>query len=149
MDRPYRRNANDFGWRAGIAFTYAVRSVEGVGNLGDIFAFPNAANIPKYPANDERARVVANWVTDLPYLFGIQFSGLVTLGSGAKKDIGGPIRFNPDGYVRGGFSPPGENFLPSIGGTQLGVTMDAFNVFNHTNLGCYITPAIHGAYSSA
>jgi hypothetical protein len=158
IDRPYRRNANDFGWGAGLAFTYAVRSVEGVDALGDLFAFPNTANIPKHPANDERARVVANWITDVPYLFGIQFSGLVTLGSGAKQDIGGPIRFNPDGYVRGGFSPPGENFLifgkwvyrrvdfrlrkdfPSIGGTQLGVTMDAFNVFNYTNLGCFNTP---------
>ncbi len=158
VDRPYRRNENDFGWGAGLAFTYAVRSVEGVDALGDLFAFPNSEGIPKHPANDERARIVANWVTDVPYLFGIQFSGLVTLGSGDKKDIGGPIRFNPDGYVRGGFSPPGENFLifgkwayrrvdfrlrkdfPSIGGTQLGVTMDAFNVFNYTNLGCYRTP---------
>jgi outer membrane receptor protein involved in Fe transport len=158
IDRPYRRSSNDFGWGAGIAFTYAVRSLEGVDNLGELFAFPNTANIPKHSANDERARIVANWITDVPYLFGIQFSGLVTLGSGNKQDIGGPIRFNPDGYIRGGFSPPGENFLvfgkwvyrrvdfrlrkdfPAIGGTQLGVTLDAFNVFNYTNLGCFNTP---------
>ncbi|HLS46928.1 MAG TPA: hypothetical protein VK012_00285, partial [Gemmatimonadales bacterium] len=142
-----------------IAFTYAVRSLEGVDNLGDLFSFPNTANIPKHPANDERARIVANWITDLPYVFGIQFSGLVTLGSGPKQDIGGPIRFNPDGYVRGGFSPPGENFLifgkwvyrrvdlrlrkdfPDIGRTNIGVIVDAFNVFNYANFGCFNTPA--------
>ena len=159
VDRPYRGSETGIGWGAGLSFTYAVRSVEGVDNLGDLFAFPNTSNIPKHPANDERARIVANWITDIPYVFGVQFSGLVTLGSGAKRDIGGPIRFNPDGYIRGGFSPPGENFLifgkwvyrrvdlrlrkdfPNLGRTNIGVTVDAFNVFNYTNLGCYQTPA--------
>ncbi len=159
LERPYRGSEDGIGWGAGIAFTYAVRSLEGVDALGDLFAFPNTANIPKHPANDERARIVANWITDLPYVFGVQFSGLVTLGSGPKQDIGGPIRFNPDGYVRGGFSPPGENFLvfgkwvyrrvdmrlrkdfPDIGRTDIGVILDAFNVFNYSNFGCFNTPA--------
>lgn len=158
IDRPYRGVENGIGWGAGIAFTYAVRSLEGVDNLGDLFAFPNTANIPKHPALDERARIVANWITDMPYLFGIQFSGLITLGSGAKQDIGGPIRFNPNGYVRGGFSPPKESFLifgkwayrsvdfrfrkdfPNIGRHNIGVTVDAFNVFNYDNFGCFATP---------
>lgn len=158
LERPYRGSEDGIGWGAGIAFTYAVRSLEGVDNLGDLFAFPNTANIPKHPANDERARIVANWITDLPYVFGVQFSGLVTLGSGPKQDIGGPIRFNPDGYVRGGFSPPGENFLvfgkwvyrrvdmrlrkdfPNIGRADIGVILDAFNVFNYSNFGCFNTP---------
>jgi hypothetical protein len=159
LERPYQGSEDGIGWGAGVAFTYAVRSLEGVDNLGDLFAFPNTVNIPKHPANDERARIVANWITDVPYLFGIQFSGLITLGSGAKQDIGGPVRFNdPALYVRGGFSPPGENFLvfgkwayrsvdlrlrkdfPNLGRTSLGVTLDAFNVFNYDNLGCYNVP---------
>ena len=159
VERPYRASEDGIGWGGGIAFTYAVRSLEGVDALGDLFAFPNTENIPKHPANDERARIVANWITDVPYVFGIQFSGLVTLGSGPKQDIGGPIRFNPTGYVRGGFSPPGENFLifgkwvyrrvdmrlrkdfPDLGRANVGVILDAFNVFNYQNFGCFNTPA--------
>ncbi|MEO8198996.1 MAG: carboxypeptidase regulatory-like domain-containing protein [Gemmatimonadota bacterium] len=163
IDRPYRRSSENFGWGAGLAFTYAVRSLQGLdgfGDLGSSFpgAFPNTTNIPKHPANDERARIVANWITDVPYLFGIQFSGLITLGSGNKQDIGGPIRFNPVGYVRGGYSPPGQNFLifgkwvyrdvsirlrkdlPSFGRGNLGITADVFNVFNYNNFGCFATP---------
>ena len=159
VERPYRGSEDGIGWGGGIAFTYAVRSLEGVDAVGDLFAFPNTANIPKHPANDERARIVANWITDIPYLFGVQFSGLVTLGSGPKQDIGGPIRFNdPALYVRGGFSPPGENFLifgkwvyrrvdmrlrkdfPDLGRANIGVTLDAFNVFNYQNFGCFNTP---------
>lgn len=164
IDRPYRRSMEgDWGWGAGIAFTYAERQLEGLdasGDLGSSFpgAFPNTQNIPKHPANDERARIVANWITDVPYLWGIQFSGLITLGSGNKQDIGGPIRFNPNGYERGGFSPPGHNFLifgkwvyrnvdlrlrkdfPSFGRGRLGITLDLFNAFNYDNFGCFSTP---------
>lgn len=163
VERPYRRSTENFGWGAGLAFTYAVRSLQGLdasGDLGSSFpgAFPNTQNIPKHPANDERARIVANWITDVPYLFGIQFSGLITLGSGAKQDIGGPIRFNPNGYERGGFSPPGQNFLifgkwvyrdvsirfrkdlPQFGRGNLGITADIFNLFNYDNFGCFNTP---------
>lgn len=158
VDRPYRRSMDsEWGWGAGIAVTYAERQLEGVDNLGDLFAFPNTQNIPKHPSNDERARIVANWITDVPYLFGIQFSGLITLGSGNKQDISCPPRFCSD-YVRGGFSPPGQKFLvfgkwvyrnvdmrlrkdfPSLRGTRLGLTLDVFNVFNYDNFGCFNTP---------
>jgi hypothetical protein len=160
ITRPYRRGVDsDWGWGAGLAFTYAERELEGVDALGDLFAFPNTENIPAHPANDERARIVANFITDVPYLWGIQFSGLITLGSGNKQDIGGPIRFNPNGYERGGFSPPGKNFLifgkwvyrnvdlrirkdlPSFGRAgNLGITLDLFNAFNYDNFGCFRTP---------
>lgn len=153
VDRPYRRSSENFGWGAGLAYTYATRSVQGQDNLGDLFDFPNTIGIPKHPANDEKSRVVANWTLDVPFAYGIQFSGLITLGSGAHKDIGGPPRFNPGGtYIRGGFTPPQYTFLfipdawayrtvdvrlrkdfPNISGTTVGVTLDVFNVFNASN----------------
>jgi hypothetical protein len=158
IDRPYRRSMDsEWGWGAGISVTYAERELEGIDGVNDLFAFPNTINIPRHPSNDERARIVAHWLTDVPYLWGIQFGGLITLGSGNKQDISCPPRFCSD-YVRGGFSPPGENFLifgkwvyrsvdfklrkdfPSLRGTRLGLTLDAFNVFNYDNFGCFNTP---------
>jgi len=157
VERPYRPRRDGIGWGAGLAFTYAERSLQGVDGLGDLFAFPNTAGINKHPANDERARVVINWITDMPYLFGLQFSGLLTLGSGNKQDQGCPARFCPNDYKRGAFSPPGKKFLifgkwvyrnidlrlrkdfPEFAGTRLGVTVDAFNIFNYQNDGCFDT----------
>ena len=152
IDRPYRRSSENFGWGAGLAYTYATRSVQGQDNIGDLFDFPNTVGIPKHPANDEKSRLVANWTMDVPFAYGIQFSGLITLGSGAHRDSGGPPRFNPgQPYVRGGFTPPQSSFIipnawayrtvdirlrkdfPNISGTTLGVTLDVFNVFNYSN----------------
>jgi hypothetical protein len=155
-------------WGGGLVYTYAQRSIAGVDNLNDISgsfpgAFPNTIGIKKHTdngGNDERHRLVANWITDVPYLFGIQFSGLLTLGSGARLDIGTPPRFGgkPDTtYFRGAFVPQQYNFFvlggwayrrmdvklrkdfPPIGGTQVGISLDVFNVFNFQNLGCYDT----------
>ena len=155
IDRPYRRSSENFGWGAGLSFTYANRQLQGVDNLGDLFAFPNTENIPKHPSNDEKARIVANFITDVPYLYGVQFSGLITLGGKFRQDVGCPERFcgtgNPptgNQYERGGFTVPGtfpyrtvelrlRKDFPSIRGTNLGITLDAFNVLNHNNFGCY------------
>ncbi|MBA3343096.1 MAG: TonB-dependent receptor [Gemmatimonadaceae bacterium] len=158
VDRPYRRASLDqIGWGAGLAYTYTTRSLQGVDNLGDGFAFPNTKNIPKHPSNDEKQRVVANWITDLPYLFGIQFSGLMTLGGKYRLDVGCPGRFCGPGttgnkYERGGFTVPGtfpyrnvdvrlRKDFPSFGrmGTALGVTLDVFNALNRNNFGDYNT----------
>ena len=160
LDRPYRAvAAGKIGWGAGLGLTYATRSVAGMDNLGDLFEFPTATSIAKHPANDEKLRIVGNWIMDMPYLFGIQFSGLLTLGSGPKQDVGCPPRFGGCAatYVRGGFTPPKEPFLigdafayrnvdlrlrkdfPNFRGTTLGVTLDIFNAFNFQNLGCWNT----------
>ncbi|MEO8634560.1 MAG: carboxypeptidase regulatory-like domain-containing protein [Gemmatimonadales bacterium] len=166
LDRPYRSSSAKFGWGAGIVYTYAERSIAGSDNLNDLAgsfpgSFPTAGKIPKHAdngGNDERHRVVANWITDVPYLFGIQFSGLITLGSGARLDIGCAPRFcGPATYINGGFTPKKYNFIipgawayrrvdvrvrkdfPSFGGTRLGVTVDVFNVMNYRNFGCYNT----------
>lgn len=158
LDRPYRRrDASSIGWGAGLAYTYAERELKGVDNLGDDFAFPASRFIPRHPSNDEKHRVVANWITDLPYLFGIQFSGLATLGGKYRQDVGCPGRFCGEGdtgnaYERGGFTVPGtfpyrvvdvrfRKGFPSFGreARGLGVTLDVFNVLNRDNLGCYAT----------
>lgn len=157
VDRPYQRTSEDFGWGGGVAVTYATRSVQGADNLGDLFDFPNTLNIPRHPANDEKVHIVANWVTDVPYMDGFQFSGLITLGSGNRLDVGCPIRFCGGAYERGGFTPDRYGFIvpnafayrrvdlrlrkdfPNISGTTLGLTVDLFNAFNHQNFGCYNT----------
>jgi hypothetical protein len=157
FDRTYSRPSLDqFGWGAGISYTYAERELKGVDELGQTFAFPNAPAIPRHPANDEKHRVVANWITDIPALFGIQWSGLLTLGGKYRLDVG-CNRFcgfadqttnNP--RIPGGFTAPGtfpyQNLdmrlrkdLPRFGpsATTLGITLDVFNATNHDNLGCY------------
>jgi len=156
VDRPYRRTAeNKVGWGAGLAYTYAERSLQGVDNLGEVFAFPNAVNIPKHSSNDEKHRIVANWILDLPYLYGVQLSGLVTLGGKIRQDVGCPTRFCGSGttgnkFERGGFTVPGtfpyrnvdlklRKDFPNLGRTSLGLTLDVFNAFNRNNFGCFRT----------
>jgi len=158
LDRPYRRlDPNSIGWGAGLAYSYATRSLQGADNLLDEFDFPNSLSIPKHSANDEKQRVVANWITDLPYLFGIQFSGLATLGGKYRQDVGCAGRFCGYGttgnkFQRGGFTVPGtfpyQNIdirlrkdFPSFGRTPtaVGFTFDVFNATNHANWGCYNT----------
>lgn len=160
VDRPYRRPAPEsIGWGFGLAYTYAQRAVQGMDNLGDLFEYPNALSIPKHPpsagnnalSGDEKHRVVINGVSDLPYLWGIQLSGLATLGGKYTQDVGCPGRFCPAGYERGGFTVPGlfpyqnvnvrlRKDFTNLGTAQaFGVTLDVFNAFNHDNLGCYDT----------
>ncbi|MEX1187565.1 MAG: carboxypeptidase regulatory-like domain-containing protein [Gemmatimonadaceae bacterium] len=158
LDRPYRRaSLSSFGWGAGLAYAYSTRELEGVDGLNDDFAFPAARFIPRHPSNDEKHRIVANWITDMPYLFGIQFSGLATLGGKYKQDVGCPGRFCGEGttgnaYERGGFTVPGtfpyrnvdmrfRKDFPTFGRTPVnfGITVDLFNAFNRDNFGCYRT----------
>jgi hypothetical protein len=159
LDRAYKRASIDqFGWGAGLALTFARRWLQGVDNLGDTFAFPSASEIPKHPApNDEKTRVVGNWIADVPYLWGIQWSGLVTLGGKVRIDAGcgrfcSSTDFANNPRLVGGFEPKGtfpyqnvdmrlRKDFPRFGRSNmaLGVTLDVFNVLNHANLGCYNT----------
>ncbi len=160
LDRPYsRQSSGDIGWGAGLAYTYANRSVQGMDNLGDLFEFPNALGIPKHPSTsgnnslsgDEKHHLVANGVVDLPYLYGIQLSGIATFGGQYLQDVGCPGRFCGTNYERGGFTVPGtfpyqnwnfrvrKDFLSLGTSKSVGVTMDLFNAFNRDNLGCYNT----------
>ena len=104
----------------------------------------------------------------MPYLFGIQFSGLLTLGSGAVMDVGCAARFcGPETYLNGGFTPtrytgviPGawayrridlrfRKEFPVMSGTQMGASVDVFNVFNYQNFGCYDTGFQSKTYGQA
>jgi hypothetical protein len=151
LDKAYSRPSLDaFGWGAGITYTYAKRWLQGEDAFGDPLAFPQDLTIKKHAANDEKHRIVANWITDLPYLFGVQWSGLVTLGGKQNIDVGCQ-RFCAN-FERGGFTVPGtfpyqnvdmrlRKDFPTFGrtATAFGVTLDVFNTFNHANLGCYNT----------
>ncbi len=160
IDRPYSRlSLQDWGWSAGLAYTYANRSVQGMDNLGDLFEFPNALSIPKHPSTsgnnalsgDEKHRLVVNGILDVPYLWGIQLSGIGTFGGKYLQDVGCPGRFCGAGYERGGFTVPSlfpyqnvnfrvrKDFLNLGTSKSVGLTIDLFNAFNRDNLGCYDT----------
>jgi hypothetical protein len=157
VDRPYEGNpATGYGWGAGLAVTLAERQTAG---FNDLFSFPNAKDYRRQKRNDEPLRVVAHWITDMPFAWGLQFSGVVTLGTGTRHDVGG--RFdcnNPDTCFEGGaFSPTRHSFIipdafayrnvdlrvrkefVNYRGARMGVSAELFNAFNHNNYGCYVT----------
>lgn len=154
LDRPYHKaDSTSIGWGAGLTYTYAKREISGSDNVGDEFSFPNALGIPKHDTQyNEKHHIVANWITDVPWIFGIQWSGLVTLGGKYQLDVGCAARFcsTPSQYIPGGFTVPGtfpyqtvdmrfRKDLPYFANMpeRLGLTVDIFNTFNHNNVGCY------------
>ncbi len=147
VDRPYRPSgAGRVGWGAGLAYTFAKRETQG---YNDDFSFANSVDYPRQARNDERHHLVANWTVDLPVASGIQFGGLVTLGSGVKQDVGDRFGNELDPtqrpFVPGGFdSPMFKNLdlrlrkdFPRFGQSSVALTADLFNVFNWQNLGCF------------
>ena len=145
VDRPYRASGR-IHWGGGLAYTLAQRQTQG---FNDDFSFLNGNHYPKQVRNDERHRLVAHWIVDLPFAYGIQFGGLLTLGSGVRLDVGDRFYNELDAtqrpFVPGGFDTPTfknvdlrlRKDLPSLSGTTLGINVDLFNALNWQNLGCY------------
>ena len=120
VDRPYRRTTRELDRLGrGPRLHVRERSVQGMDNLGDLFEFPKASAIPKHPSTsannalsgDEKHRLVFNGITDLPYLWGIQFSRPRHVRRQVLQDVGCTLRFcslaNQGQYERGGFTVPG------------------------------------------
>ncbi|HEX7025160.1 MAG TPA: TonB-dependent receptor, partial [Gemmatimonadales bacterium] len=143
IDRAYR-SGEKFGWGGGIAYTLAKRQTEG---FNDDFSFPSRVDYPKQVRNDERHRLVANWVIGMPAVLDLQFSGVATIGSGVNYDVGDRFGGTSNPLIPGGFDAPtyknvdlrlrkdfrfGQSY-------RLGLTIDGFNVFNTQNLGGYNT----------
>jgi len=143
IDRGYR-SGEKFGWGGGIAYTLAKRQTQG---FNDDFSFPNPVDYPKQVRNDERHRVVANWIIGMPAVLDLQFSGVATVASGTNLDAGDRFGGTTNPLIPGGFDTPTYKMLDlrlrkdfSFGRTyRLGLTIDGFNVFNTQNLGCYNT----------
>ena len=143
VDRAYRSGAK-FGWGGGLAYTLAKRQTQG---FNDDFSFPNPVDYPKQVRNDERHRVVANWIIGMPAVLDLQFSGVATVASGTNLDVGDRFGGTTNPLTPGGFDTPTYKMLDlrlrkdfSFGRTyRFGLTIDGFNVLNTQNLGCYNT----------
>lgn len=149
VQRPYSRTGN-WGWGAGVAYTLSKAEAEG----GDLFSFPQVTAGPlnkRHPISDDRRhQIVGNWVMDVPWAWGLQFSGLAQLSSGTPIN---KLQFVPLP------NPPGgnqrvlvgrarsdwfknvdlrltKNFL-NFNGQQAAITGSVFNAFATKNYGCF------------
>jgi hypothetical protein len=146
LDRPYRRFSPGWGAGAGLAYTWSKAEAEG----NDLFSFPQvrAYGNTRHPINDDRRhQIVGNWVMDVPYLWGIQFSGIAQVSSGTSRNN---VQFVPvGGIIQRAFRSRERNpwfhnvdvrlrkDFVNLGGNRAGVTGSLFNVFNTQNLACY------------
>ena len=160
VDRPYAFVArNKWNWGVGLAYTHAKGRQRG----GDLFSldFPTVAQYPKFPtAVDVPNLLVANWIVDIPVLWGIQYSGVIRLHSGDPYTVtdeslgGGPgqrkLLLNNGRPPKKSFIIPGEiwgfrnvdmrlrkDLWSARSNYRIGVTADLFNAFNFDNLGCW------------
>jgi len=153
LDKPYTRAS---GWGLNVAYTLQESEKNGSPDGGtfcyDCFDIENSPVFPT-PA-DERHRIVANGIVDLPWDF--QLSGILTLGSGLPYHVydgtGSQFYFRPNtGQPDGG---RGQTVLiddfayrnldlrltKNFGlwnGSELSLFVDAINVFNFTNYNGY------------
>ncbi len=135
-------------WGGSINYTLARAEKNG----GDLFSFDwvTVAASPRHPTErDERHHVVMNGIVRLPWE--INASSVITLGSGQAFNIFDgtgsqfvyrPFGGHPDGSFLGVFATKNvdarlqKNFKLS-GRQVVGVQVEAFNLLNTTNFGCY------------
>ena len=156
-DRPYQFAGHD-KWNWGVGFAYTAQKAERIG--GDLFSldYRTVKDYPRTPSdNDVPNTVVGNWILDIPFLGGIQWSGLLNLNSGARYTIndqskGGSVDLQRLELAQG--RTPTQSFLGikafgyrnvdmrlrkdiPLPSSRIGVVADVFNVFNYQNLGCF------------
>jgi len=150
VDRPY--NAAD-GW--GMSFTYTLSESERNGSrdnglTGFDFDYNRPGLSPTFPTNqDERHRIVASGIMDLPFDF--RLSGILTLGSGLPfTQFVCPTASNPDICWNGGRPEKHSFIIPNawayrqvdlrltkeievFNGQAVELIVDAINVFGFDN----------------
>ena len=145
IDKPYSRSS---GWGLNVAYTFS----EARQNGGrDFFCFDcfNIEDSPWRPSDDdERHRIVANGIVDLP--LGLQLSGILTLGTGTPFDVfdgrgpffvyrpnaGRPDKQNfvvPDAFAYRLLDLRVTKGFEVWGGSEFEVFADIINVFDFTN----------------
>ena len=145
LDKPYTSAS---GWGVNLAYTWS----EAEQNGGrDAFCFDcfSVETSPVRPTdNDERHRIVANGIVDLPWDF--QLSGILTLGSGTPFDVfdgrgstfyyrpnhGRPQQYNfiiPNSWAYRNLDLRLTKNFEFIPGQELSLYVDAINVFNFDN----------------
>ena len=139
----------DSGWGLNIAATYSEANQNGTDDFFAFDYFDIASSPERYGNSDERFRLVANGIVDLPLDF--QLSGILTLGTGLPYDI-----FATGGLdIQNGFRGEKHSFIiPNAfayrnldlrltkkfevwNGSQFEVYVDAINVFNFRNYNDY------------
>ncbi len=138
VDKPYSRSS---GWGVGLAYTGVRRSK----TRGFEFNFdrPNIEDAQFVPnAGNEKHRVVANGIVDLP--LGFRASTLVTFGSGLPFFvIDARQGFQPDRIRLGHFENLGDFFQVDLrlqkifrfGDREFSVFGEVFNLFDRANFG--------------
>jgi hypothetical protein len=138
-DKPYSRSS---GWGVGLAWTYVLQSKER--GFAFNFDYPNIGDQPFVPGGgDERHRVVANGIVDLP--LGFRASGLITYGSGAPFFVIDALEGFQPGNIRLGFFEHVPDFLQVdlrlqkvftlFGDREVSLSAEVFNLFNRANFG--------------
>ncbi len=145
LDKPYTA---DSGWGMNVAYTWS----EAEQNGGrDAFCFDcfSIETSPVRPTdNDERHRIVANGIVDLPWDF--RLSGILTLGSGTPFDVfddrgptfvyrpnhGRPQQYNfiiPNSWAYRNLDLRLTKTFELWNASELELYVDAINVFNFDN----------------
>ncbi|HEX9248065.1 MAG TPA: carboxypeptidase regulatory-like domain-containing protein [Gemmatimonadaceae bacterium] len=147
IERPYR-GGHTWAWGGGLSYSYGKAQAIG----GDLFSFdyvfPN--EYPKHPTtSDERHHIVGNWILDMP--LDIQFSGLLTLGSGTPFVTSGPgIQPNasyafpakqsfiiPHAFAFRDLDARLSKSLTLSGTHRVELRAEGYNLLNFKNYGCF------------